>query len=53
MDKAGLYGSGMGPAHETVVAEASGPATTLKPAFFWIGMVIVLVLARLAYEYAD
>ena len=53
MDKAGLYGSTLGPAHETVVAEASGPATTLKPAFFWLGMVVVLVLARLVYEYAE
>ena len=53
MKTADIYGSTMGPAHEAAVAEASGPASGLKPAYFWIGMVAVLILARLVYEYAE
>ena len=53
MDKAALYGSTMGPAHETAVAEASGPASGLKPAYFWVGMILILILARMVYEYAE
>lgn len=53
MDKAALYGSTMGPAHETAVAEASGPASGAKPAYFFLAMVAILLFVRFAYEWAD
>ena len=53
MKTADIYGSGMGPAHETAVGEASGPASGLKPAYFWVGMILILILARMVYEYAE
>ena len=54
-DFAGLYGASLleKPA-ETASASASGPAEAgMSPAFFFLTVVIILVLIRLAYESAS
>ena len=53
MKTADIYGSTMGAAAETAVAEASGPASGVKPAYFWLTMVMILVAVRVLYEWAE
>jgi hypothetical protein len=57
MDFPGLYGRGFGPEKsmgETAVAEASGPPEAgVKPALFWVALVLTLVAVRIIYERAE
>lgn len=54
MDYAGLYGSSMGFARETEVAEASGPAIAGRAAaYWWVFIIAMLVGARMLYEWAE
>jgi len=53
MKQSDIYGAGMGPARETAVGEASGPASGAKPAFAFGVAVVILIFVRMLYEWAD
>jgi hypothetical protein len=51
---ASIYGSTMGVARETDVAEASGPVVAGKSAaYWWVFIVGMILAARIVYEWAD